>query len=120
MASPGMEFLSLSLLSLQDRHCTEYIYIFDKMSLSEKLSQRDVCLRPVLGNVIRNKYIYWVSQKVIEVFHKMFRKNPNALSANLTPNPSMTLTRILCCPSELLGLSCYQMLVVCVEFIGLN
>ena len=41
---------------------------FDKMSLSEKLSQRDVCLRPVLGNVIRNKYIYWVSQKVIEVF----------------------------------------------------
>lgn len=32
----------------------------------------------------------------------------------------MTLTRILCCPSELLGLSRYQMLVVCVEFIGLK
>ena len=62
MASAGMEFLSLSLLLLQDMHCTEYIYTLT-MRLSEKF-----CLRLVLGNVIRNKYIYWVGQKVIEVF----------------------------------------------------
>lgn len=61
--------ISFSVSPFTPRQALHRVHLhFDKMSLSEKLSQRDVCLRPVLGNVIRNKYIYWVSQKVIEVF----------------------------------------------------
>ena len=61
--------ISFSVSPFTPRHALHRVHLhFDKMSLSEKLSQRNVCLTLVLGNVIRNKYIYWVGQKVIEVF----------------------------------------------------